>query len=63
MKVAISDVKNNNNNGIYIYIYVYICQSKRIFSCFKYIYLFPYLFKNTASLLGVAHPEFYKNEY
>ena len=48
---------------VYIYMYVYICQSKRIFSCFKYIYLFPRLFKNIASLLGVAHPEFYKNEY
>ena len=48
---------------VYIYMYVYICQSKRIFSCFKYIYLFPHLFKNIASLLGVAHPEFYKNEY
>lgn len=43
--------------------YIYICQPKRIFSCFKYIYLFPHLFKNIASLLGIAHPEFYKNEY
>lgn len=42
---------------------VYIFQSKRIFSCFKYIYSYPHLFKNIASLLGVAHPECYKNDY